>query len=255
MDPYLEEHWGDVPTSIAAYARDSLQAQLPDDLVARVEEHVALDIEEDEDPVGYFPDVRVEEFPNGHVNATADTASPAVAERIRIKRSPLPRTRRSVIIERRSGHRIVTAIEILSPGNKRGAAARAAYRKKRDEFVESGISVVEIDLIRAGQPVLPIPASRIPPKFRGPYRICVVRSWLPGEVELYRVSLRQALPVVQVPLRKKDPEVPLDLQALIDHAYASGRYDRTDYRQEPDPPLTKQDADWADRLLKENGLR
>lgn len=44
MDPYLERRWRDVHTMLIAYARDAIQPQLPEDLVARVEENVHLDI-------------------------------------------------------------------------------------------------------------------------------------------------------------------------------------------------------------------
>ena len=40
MDPYLEQHWGDVHSSLVIYARNQLQKVLPRDLRARVEEHL-----------------------------------------------------------------------------------------------------------------------------------------------------------------------------------------------------------------------
>ncbi len=38
MNPWLEEHWGDVHTSLTTYARDQLQPRLPPGLRARIEE-------------------------------------------------------------------------------------------------------------------------------------------------------------------------------------------------------------------------
>jgi hypothetical protein len=49
MDPYLESHWGDLHTTLMVYARNQLNAQLPDDLQARVEESLA--VIEDDDPM------------------------------------------------------------------------------------------------------------------------------------------------------------------------------------------------------------
>ncbi len=46
MDPYLEQFWGDVDTSFLVYARNQLNAELPDDLQARVGESVAVEIDE-----------------------------------------------------------------------------------------------------------------------------------------------------------------------------------------------------------------
>src|SRR5262245_3320500 len=43
MDPYLEQHWGDVHSSLIIYARDQLRRKLPGDLRARVEERVFVE--------------------------------------------------------------------------------------------------------------------------------------------------------------------------------------------------------------------
>ena len=43
MNPWLEKHWGDVHQAMITYARDAIQPQLPDDLVARTEERVFLE--------------------------------------------------------------------------------------------------------------------------------------------------------------------------------------------------------------------
>jgi hypothetical protein len=43
MDPYLEQHWGDVHASLIVYMRDQINEQLPADLQARVEESIMVD--------------------------------------------------------------------------------------------------------------------------------------------------------------------------------------------------------------------
>jgi hypothetical protein len=74
--------------------------------------------------------------------------------------------------------------------------------------------------------------------------------------EVYPMPLRQRLPAVRVPLRPADPDVVLDLQALVDRAYRAGAYGWTlDYRAEPVPPLGPDDAAWADDLLRAAGKR
>jgi len=74
--------------------------------------------------------------------------------------------------------------------------------------------------------------------------------------EVYRVALREPLPTIRIPLRSEDPDVPLQLQTLIDAAYVNGRYgDDIDYLEDPDPELPGPDAEWADRVLREQGLR
>lgn len=60
-DPFLENHWGDVHTSLTTYARNQLQPQLPSGLRARVEEHVA--VEDDPAAKKRRPDVRIVQEP------------------------------------------------------------------------------------------------------------------------------------------------------------------------------------------------
>jgi hypothetical protein len=43
MDPYLEQHWGDVHHRFITYASDHLAKVLPGDLRARVEERVFVE--------------------------------------------------------------------------------------------------------------------------------------------------------------------------------------------------------------------
>src|SRR3954471_14127287 len=62
MDPYLQAHWPGVHTRLMTYAADAIQPQLPADLVARVEENVRLDVD-DEVLALRSPDVCVAETP------------------------------------------------------------------------------------------------------------------------------------------------------------------------------------------------
>jgi hypothetical protein len=47
MDQYLEPHWLDVRTSLVAEVRRAINHTLPEGLVARVEERVAIESDED----------------------------------------------------------------------------------------------------------------------------------------------------------------------------------------------------------------
>jgi hypothetical protein len=110
---------------------------------------------------------------------------------------------------------------------------------------------VEIDLLRAGHP-----SVTRPPLVPSDYRILVSRAGERTRARYWPVSVRQALPAIRVPLRGKDPDVPLDLNAVLHAAYESGGYDLSiDYRREPEPALSGEDAAWADALLREHGLR
>ena len=61
--------------------------------------------------------------------------------------------------------------------------------------------------------------------------------------------------MISIPLRPADPDVPLDLQTIVEQCYRNGGYDDIDYKAEPDPSLKTADATWADALLRELGRR
>ena len=64
------------------------------------------------------------------------------------------------------------------------------------------------------------------------------------------------LPTISLPLRSTDPDIPFDLQMVIDQCYRNGGYDEDiDYSVEPDPLLGVEDARWANTLLREAGRR
>jgi hypothetical protein len=69
------------------------------------------------------------------------------------------------------------------------------------------------------------------------------------------MPLRERLPILPIPLRQNESPVLLDIQALVDQAYATGRYDRLDYCAQLDPPLSADDTAWAEALLKAAGNR
>lgn len=72
---------------------------------------------------------------------------------------------------------------------------------------------------------------------------------------MYPLPLDKPLPTIAVPLRPEDDDVALELQSLVDQCYQSGRYDDLDYARDPIPPLSGEDAGWADELLRSCGLR
>ena len=254
MDPYLEVHWRDVHHSFLTYARDELQERLPDDLRARLEERIYVGPELGEGR-GIYPDVHVVEHP-GRGGGATQAAGIEVAEPLLIHGEIEPATEGFIeIIDAASGNRVVTAIELLSHSNKWAGEGQEQYRKKQREYLRGGVSLVEIDLLRAGNYVLAVPLARIPASHRTTYRVCVTRGWKPHTHEIYRAALREPLPAIRIPLRPTDADVPLNLQTLIERRYRHGRYDDINYRVDPHPPLGPEDAAWAADLLASTGLR
>ncbi len=254
MDPYLEKHWGDVHHSLIAYMRSALNERLPNDLVARVEERVFVESAfGQERPV--YPDVRVVEHGSAGAEATAVAEAVALAEPLELHLDDEPVTEGYIEIrDAGSGDKVIAVIEVLR-SNKHPGDGQKLYRQKQRECREGGVSLVEIDLLRAGQRVFVVPVQIIPPPWRTTYQVCVWRAWRPNRAQIYAAPLRQRLPVVGIPLRETDPVLGLDLQALVDQCYRDGRYDAVDYRAEPDPPLEGADREWADKLLREAGRR
>jgi hypothetical protein len=253
MDPYLEQHWGDVHHNLITFAQGLLNERLPRDLLARVQERILVELPSEERV--YYPDVRVVEHQRPGQGGTAVAAADGtLAEPLEVPFLE-PETQGFLeIIETRPQRRLITVVEVLSPSNKYAGRGRDLYRQKQGDLADSGISLVEIDLLRAGPHVLQVPLGQYPPSYRTPYKVCVHRGWK-AKAEIYRAPLCERLPAIRVPLRQTDPDVPLDLQALIAQVYRHGRYDDIDYTAPPVPPLDPDDAVWADALLRAAGKR
>ena len=129
--------------------------------------------------------------------------------------------------------------------------------KKREDQQAAGVNTVEIDLLRGGTRVLMVDAEHIPPYHRTAYQaVCLARVAADAESSFTECRSRQRLPVIAIPLRPADPDIPLDLQAILAQCYRNGGYDDIDYAGEPDPPLsTQRMTAWADALLREQGKR
>lgn len=145
-----------------------------------------------------------------------------------------------VEIRDRAGRTLVTLIEILSPTNKRGDGHRD-YLRKRNKVLLSSAHLMEIDLLRKGKRVpmtKPLPA--------GDYYVFLTRANKRPESEVWPIDISDPLPVVRVPLREPDADVPLDLQRAFSTIYQASPYAvAIDYSKSPDVPLSKAAAAWA----------
>ena len=258
VDPYLEEHWGDIHTRLMVYISDQINEQLPNGLQARVEESVCVDLEELSRWI--YPDVRVIEQPESTFAASAavavDVAEAVVAEPTIISLPSEQITERHIeIVDLKSGNRVVTAIELLSPANKKEESGRQAYRRKQFEYIAGRVNLVEIDLIRSGRVILAIPEGRLREDLKTPYLICVRRVQRPDEAEIIHFPLDQPVPNFRIPLRSTDADIVLQLQPLLDDCYRRGRYASIDYSQPPRPSFSPPEDAWADELLRAKGLR
>jgi hypothetical protein len=148
-------------------------------------------------------------------------------------------------------HRLVTQIEFLSPEIKQSGPDRDAYRAKRDEIFDSDVNLIELDLLRGGERVMP--EVQYDPSTDYIVRINRACRRAGGRIfEVFTITLREPLPCIPVPLKEGEPDVPLDLQHVFNRVYDRGPYRRgaVDYEGPTDPPLSGADAAWAEQLLK-----
>lgn len=244
MDPYIEaaDLWPDFHNDLASAMREQLNQRIRPRYVARLVPRTwyeALEIDRYE---RYFPDVAIAERPTPHaepVTAGVNIA-PAPVE------TPLQLLRVEVLIARTA--QLVTVIEILSPSNKRtGSQAFDAYRRKRTDLLASPVHLLELDLLRGRQrPPLdgPVPQAA--------YYVTLSRADTRPRVSVWPLQIRDALPVIPVPLVKPDPDVALDLAAAVAEVYERGGYaDIIDYQAAPPlPSLSEDDVAYVNKLLR-----
>jgi hypothetical protein len=256
MDPYLESHWRDIHARLVIYAADVLQGVLPRSLRARVEESVLLETPSGIGDHPLYPDVRVVEYQSRRVSESSGGNIALVEPLLIDVMTELPTETHLEITDRESGNRVVTVIEFLSPANKSPGRNREQYLNKQEEICSSDTNLVEIDLNRFGLHTLAFQLTMLPRQHSTPYMVCVRRGVKSYKAEVYPMPLEHRLPCIKIPLRTQDADVLLDLQPLVDQCYRNSGYEGTlNYNVEPDPPLRGVDRDWADKLLREKGLR
>jgi hypothetical protein len=156
-----------------------------------------------------------------------------------------------------SSHEGVTVIEFVSPSNKYASGqGKVEYRKKQDQVTAGSANLVEVDLLRRGQPVVMAPVGQLLALPSFDYVACVNRASQPGQAEIYPFTLRERMPRVKIPLRVEDADVVLDLPSVFTRGYDSGAFGlRVDYRLPPPGPLRADDGPWLDGLLRDAGAR
>jgi hypothetical protein len=257
MDPYLENPglWPDVHHRLLSIAGDQLGAQLRPKYYVRIEERVYVSDEDDPGRSVIAPDLRIaERLPlAGTAFQPTGVATLEVTEPVELASGFLDDVHeaRLEVIDR-DQRQVVTVIEVVSPANKvAGAKGRASFQRKRQEIWDSPSHWVEIDLLRAGRPI--VPRDKMP---ACDYTVVVSRQERRPRYQAWPIRLDQRLPIIPIPLRPGDPDAKLDLQSVLATAYDRAGYDlEIDYRADPVPPLTGPAAVWADALLHNQGLR
>lgn len=259
MNPYLEDpkEWGDVHHALMTYIRDALQPALPSTYAARLNIRVFVDEFQPR-----IPDVLVLEKTAREMVTTYATAPtivnepPPPAEPLIVFLEPIEAHEAFVEIVRLDDEHIVTLIEVLSPTNKKQGEGRMQYLRKQRETLESEKHLVEIDLLKNGAPTLAVlqaGAVKLPPHR---YLINVRRAPERYRFEVYPILLHERLPNIHIPLMEPDPDIALDIQAVLNKAYDNGAYDRLlNYHAPPRTALATEEEKWLDELLRAKNLR
>jgi hypothetical protein len=170
MDPYLEapDIWPDLHDALAGEIRGELNRALPPPYYARLEMRPEVGIVHSEPIRHQFVEIR----------------------------------------DPTRGHKLITLIEIVSPSNKRPGPDRRAYERKQREVLDSDASLIELDLLRSGDRLLPHPElesviAALEPQPH--YLVLVNRAWRRSAGDrawqVFAWTVREPLPRIAVPLR------------------------------------------------------
>jgi hypothetical protein len=265
MDPYLEspDWFPDLHSSLIVHMKETLQRSLPESYSARSDylfwlEYSRRSIEPDVEVVSTARQPR-----KGSRGRVAVAESPPTGPLI-IAVEPIdqgPSKQSFLEIRQRRGKefRLVTAIEILSPSNKKpGHASRDVYIDKQQKILRSDAHLVEIDLLRGGTYTAAVPRDLVAERAGSfDYLISIHRFDRPSEFFVYPTSMMQRLPEIAIPLLPGDPDVSLDLQAVFNQAYDGGSYGQ-DIEYGKDrivPRLKPEQAGWVADLLERRKRR
>lgn len=223
MAPYLEapEIWPDLHHELISVIRERLNARVRPRYHSMVEERVYISDEQD-------PGRRV---------IVPVVATTMIEEEIREAR---------IVIVDGVGRQVVTVIEVLSPTNKIvGSQGRANYEAKRLEVMQSPAHLVEIDLLRDGEPIYT--GERLPPH---DYLVHVSKRGQRPKGVLWPILVSQRLPIIQIPLLPADDDEELALGEVLNTAYDRAGYDLVvDYDKPPRVPLSPPSDRWAAQWL------
>jgi hypothetical protein len=246
MDPYLEGSlWMTVHFQLSAEIARQLAPRLRPKYLALANERMVLSSLDDNcvavREADVYPDTAVLQVVETEAPAAGGTALAAPPLRVA---TVMPRRVPHVTVEIRDveHRRLVTAIEVLSPANKRGA--RREYLRKRRRLLLSSAHLLEIDLLRRGR--------RLPmrdPLPRVPYFVFLSRAEDRPFTDVWPLRLTDPLPRVPVPLGKGDADLEQDLQQALSVTYDTFSYHlAVDYARPP--RLRTENAAWATERIR-----
>jgi hypothetical protein len=248
MDPYLEDPalWPDVHNRLVGAIADTLSPALRPRYYVALEARTYAFREDDHDLmlVG-VPDVSVVKRDDPHRGAPRREKKVAVLD----VEVPMRHEVEETYIEVRAAGsgQVVTVLEVLSPANKVHPRGREDYEAKREGIFRTRTHLVEVDLLRSGDP-MPVHPKRAG---RGEYSILVSRGTIRPRGQLHVFGVREPIPRFRLPLLAGDDEPEVDLSRILHELYDRASFDlRLDYSRPSVPPLGPDDAAWAGEQVR-----
>jgi hypothetical protein len=249
MDPYLEgPAWTTVHSNLIEEIARQLAPKLRPRYLALTNERVVVATP---DPIEFRSTTRLPDVGVYGTEAGVSSGESTIATASLVLDVLLPESTPQSFVEIRDVYerRLVAAIEVLSPSNKRGEGL-AEFQTKRREYLASDVHYLEIDLLRIGER---FPVAGILPSV--PYFVFLSRANPRRRVEIWPIPLEQPLPTVPVPLLPGDADVSLDVQQAFDTIYDLFSYDRAaDHSGAPPVPLAPEQTAWVAARLQAVGL-
>lgn len=251
MDPFLEGHlWPDVHDGLAFLIKEQLVPKVSPNYLVRTSVYTVKDTQPNEDIGIMYPDAyilkkpeRLEEPDIAYSSLTTDIPTPPSLTLIAEK--PIEVKVPVIEIKDRKNNKLITAIEILSPVNKRSIGLDK-YRAKRVRLNAEGVHLLEIDLLRRG--IRPIINRNLPTAH---YIISLTKANAP-ETDIWAIDIKDKLPIVPVPLLPNDSPVNLDLNVALIQLYKRSSYHLDiNYNEPPPPPkFTEVELNWIKNLSR-----
>lgn len=239
MNPYLEnpELWAEVHFGLIAVLARFLNSVITPKYRAAVEKRVYSD-----SLLVGIPDVSV--FQQGTETDVPKRTTATLSEPLVVTVPIAVETQERFLEIREVGTgMVVTVVKVLSPKNKRSGEGKLKYDAKRQTVLNSTAHLLEIDLLRTGEPK-PV-AGGVP----SDYRILVSRANRRPAAELYPFNLRDGVPRFLLPLRAGDDEPVVDLSTILEQVYQEAALDLAiTYDQQPIPPVSDKDFAWMQTL-------
>ena len=251
MNPYLESPalWPEARSRLIVAIADALNPQLIPKYRAAIERRV-YDLSGNEAILIGIPDVTIEQRTDRQRPTNVAVMAQATPRKVQV---PMPiEVRESYLqIKEIASGEVITALELLSPVNKRPGKGRNQYEEKREEILSSRTHLIEIDLLRSGKPMALATGD-----VESHYRILVSRSYQRPQADLYAFNLADEIPSFSLPLKTGEQEPVILLHELLDQVYERAGYEvAIDYAEEPMPAIGNEDTQWLDQLLRQQSLR